>query len=509
MFVLYIITLDWFWTVLLFTLTFYLTYSFSKDQEKRQLMPPGPKPWPVIGNLPHIVGQDLHIALLKLSKNFGKMFWLKLAGEEVLVVNNMDAAVACFVRQGKIFSGRPKKSKSVDVMLGDGLDIVMNDLSPELKFHRKIVHSFLASQTNSGKDRLERILLREADSFQETLRNLHQNKTCFDPKFHVARVVANVLSQCILNHRFDDVDEEFHEQLRIVQDIVDNIESFNIVDIFPWLEHLPIPSWRRYLKSLEKKDRWIFNVIQKHRESPAESGHKDLVDLMLEHQKAAIEKNDTKQTNLLKDTNIGHIVHELFGGGIESTTMSILWFILYLIRHPEWQDKIYEEIQTNLHHGTDTKNDLPSAFDRGSFPILEATIKETLRNACVLPIGFPHRNTQETELNGYYIPADSMVIMNIWAIHHDEEEWEDPYSFKPERFLDPDRRTRFSYLPFGIGHRVCLGSAIAKMSIFLFCACLVSKYKFTVPDGEGLPDPTPNAGLSNRPKPFSIKLIER
>ena len=121
-------------------------------------------------------------------------------------------------------------------MLGDGLDIVMNDLSPELKFHRKIVHSFLASQTHSGKDRLENILLREADSLGEKLLRFHEKSEAFDPKLHVARVVANVLSQCILNHRFDEVDEEFHEQLKIVQDIVDNIESFNIVDMLPFLE---------------------------------------------------------------------------------------------------------------------------------------------------------------------------------------------------------------------------------------------------------------------------------
>ena len=70
-------------------------------------------------------------------------------------------------------------------------------------------------------------------------------------------------------------------------------------------------------------------------ESLDEDGHKDLVDIMLKLQREAKVKDDEEQGRLLKDTNIGHIVHELFGGGIESTTMSILWFILYLIRHPE------------------------------------------------------------------------------------------------------------------------------------------------------------------------------
>lgn len=78
-----------------------------------------------------------------------------------------------------------------------------------------------------------------------------------------------------------------------------------------------------------------------------------------------------------------------------------------------------------------------------------------------------------------------------------------------ERFLYKDSGERYSYLPFGIGHRVCLGSNIAKMSVFSFCATLIKNYKITVPDGSPLPDMKPNAGLTNRPKPFEIKLVKR
>lgn len=161
---------------------------------------------------------------------------MKMGSENVLMVNNMDAAVASLVRQGKIFSGRPRKRKTVEVLLGEGRDIVMNDVLPELKIHRRIVHSFLSSQTHSDKDRLKNIILNESKSLEEKMKTFSDDNESFDPKFQVARVVANVLCQCILSRRFDDVDEQFHEQLRIVQDIVDNIESFNIVDVIPWLE---------------------------------------------------------------------------------------------------------------------------------------------------------------------------------------------------------------------------------------------------------------------------------
>lgn len=60
---------------------------------------------------------------------------------------------------------------------------------------------------------------------------------------------------------------------------------------------------------------------------------------MLKIQKEALESGNEEEIRLLSDQNIGHIVHELFGGGIESTTMTILWFILYLIHNPQVREK--------------------------------------------------------------------------------------------------------------------------------------------------------------------------
>lgn len=230
------VLLDWLCTILLGFITFVLTYILYNSSKNKKSLPPGPFALPILGNITQLFGKDLHIALTDLSKIYGDLVWLQLGGEKVIVINTMNAAVKSFVRQGRVFSGRPRTRKTVEVMLGDGHDICMNDVGPELKFHRKIVHHFLASQTKNGKDKLVGILTQEAEDFNRTLKRLSELNKPFDPKFDVARVVANVLCQCILNKRFPKVDEDFHTQLRIVQDIVDNIESFNIVDMIPVLE---------------------------------------------------------------------------------------------------------------------------------------------------------------------------------------------------------------------------------------------------------------------------------
>ncbi|XP_060072856.1 steroid 17-alpha-hydroxylase/17,20 lyase-like [Ylistrum balloti] len=490
-------------TTVLISLVAFLTSYWLLQLYRRPRFPPGPMSWPLIGNMPQIFGKALHLALTNLGDKYGPLVWLNMGGENVLVVNTIDSAITSFVRQGRVFAGRPKRRKTVQVLLGQGKDIVMSDAGPELKFHRKLVHSFLSSQTRAGQHRMEDMIMFETESLSDKLALVCKGGQSFDPKLDISRVVANVLCMCILDRRFDDVDDAFLNQLHIIQDIVDNIESFNIVDVFPFLERFPIPSWRRFLGSLKRRDEWLTQVISEHRETLGEN-NRDLLDILLKEQEQAKKEGDKERLALLSDVSIGHIVYELFGGGIESTTMTILWFIIYMIRNPEWQKRIYDEI-----HSVTDSDTLPRPFDRSRYPVLEATIKETLRMASVLPVGFPHRTMEDTKLSGLYVPKDTMVLMNIWAIHHDKQAWHDPYTFNPGRFLDECPGERYSYLPFGIGNRVCLGSTISKMEIFMYCACLLSRYELVCPQGDPLPDVTGIPGLTLRPKPFRIKLIER
>lgn len=99
---------------------FYLTSVYLRDRRLRSFLPPGPVAWPLVGNLPQIIGQDLHIALTNLADIFGNLVWMKMGSENVLVVNSMDAAVASLVRQGKVFSGRPGRGRPWKFFLGRG-----------------------------------------------------------------------------------------------------------------------------------------------------------------------------------------------------------------------------------------------------------------------------------------------------------------------------------------------------------------------------------------------------
>ena len=99
---------------------------------------------------------------------------------------------------------------------------------------------------------------------------------------------------------------------------------------------------------------------------------------------------------------------------------------------------------------------------------LTATVQETLRRRPVLPNAAPRYATAPIEVGGWSYPAGICLVANAYLVHHDPEIYRDPYSFRPERFLDAPPGT-YSWIPFGGGRRRCIGAnfALLEMRIVL------------------------------------------
>uniref|UniRef100_A0A5F9CZY9 Steroid 17-alpha-hydroxylase/17,20 lyase n=1 Tax=Oryctolagus cuniculus TaxID=9986 RepID=A0A5F9CZY9_RABIT len=170
--------------------------------------------------------------------------------------------------------------------------------------------------------------------------------------------------------------------------------------------------------------------------------------------------------------------------------------------------KIHEEIDQKV--GFSRK---PSISDRNQLLLLEATIREVLRIRPVAPMLIPHKATTDSSIGEFAVDKGTQVIINLWALHHNEKEWSRPDQFMPERFLDPTRSQlispSLSYLPFGAGPRSCVGEILARQELFLFMAWLLQKFDLEVPDDGQLPS------LEGSPKvvflidPFKVKIRVR
>ncbi|GJX47241.1 probable (S)-N-methylcoclaurine 3'-hydroxylase isozyme 2 [Tanacetum coccineum] len=120
-------------------------------------------------------------------------------------------------------------------------------------------------------------------------------------------------------------------------------------------------------------------------------------------------------------------------------------------------------------------------------PFLEACFKETLRLHSPAPLLLPHKAMETCEVMGYTIPKDSQILVNVWAISRDPKLWDDPLSFKPDRFIGSKlcyKGNDFEYLPFGSGRRMCPAESMASKTILLTVASLVMNFEWFLPNND-------------------------
>ena len=156
---------------------------------------------------------------------------------------------------------------------------------------------------------------------------------------------------------------------------------------------------------------------------------------------------------------------------------------------------------------------MPGVADRPKLIYTEATMYEIMRLGTVAPLGVPHQTLCDTSVGGYNIPKNTMVMINIWALLNDPEEWDSPKEFRPSRFIDDAGKLKpkvESWLPFSAGRRACLGEFVAKPELLLIFACIMKRFKVSLPASVEF-DSSPQTGnmILHVPKPFKIIVTER
>jgi cytochrome P450 len=137
---------------------------------------------------------------------------------------------------------------------------------------------------------------------------------------------------------------------------------------------------------------------------------------------------------LTRSRSLQIILWDVMAGGIDTSATSIEWLIYILINHPEVQTKAQEELLRVV-----GPNRLPTFDDAENLPYLNAVISECFRFKHFAPFGIPHSTTKDTTLGGYRVPKAAQVMINIYALHMDPENWKDPEEFRPERFLEEEK----------------------------------------------------------------------
>ena len=203
--------------------------------------------------------------------------------------------------------------------------------------------------------------------------------------------------------------------------------------------------------------------------------------------------------------NLKNTLFDLFLAGADTTSSTLNWAMLYMILHPEVQEKVRQEIKTNIGAR------VPKVNDRNNTPYTEAVIHEIQRKGNIAPVGVFHRTSKAVKIDQFEIPEDSLIITTLGEILTDPKHFPDPQEFKPERYLtnEVDGTLKFTphqkMVPFGIGKRRCLGETLARMSLYKFLTSLVQKYEIISGQDSPIEDKYAT-GFVLVPQPYKLKF---
>ena len=210
----------------------------------------------------------------------------------------------------------------------------------------------------------------------------------------------------------------------------------------------------RFVRMQEEVDEILFALIAERR---AEHGGDDILAMLVE---ARHEDGSPMSDQEIRDELITLLV-----AGHETTASSLAWAFSRLVHEPRVLDRLVEEI------------------DAGEEAYVTATIQETMRARPVLPNVAPRLVAKPIEVGDWtFEPGSCSLVCNGYLIHHDPDIYPDPYSFRPERFLEEPPGT-YTWIPFGGGRRRCIGASFAMLEMKIVLRELLTTRELSAADG--------------------------
>uniref|UniRef100_A0A1I8NGG3 Cytochrome P450 n=1 Tax=Musca domestica TaxID=7370 RepID=A0A1I8NGG3_MUSDO len=322
---------------------------------------------------------------------------------------------------------------------------------------------------------------------------------------------ANSIYQCVFNERIPRAEQAdmWKLILMLVQFQRTGDDYGKVLGIMPWIRHI-FPNWSSYNKLMES-NRYVYNFYEKminhYIETYDESADRNFVDLYIKEMKKAEEEGKGDTTSFKHNQLVMAMIDFTFPAITNmGTTMAFL--IQYLLHYPEVQKKIQNEIDNVVGSGR-----LPTLDDRKDLSYTEACIREIMRIETLVPSNVAHRAKVDTELMGYHLPKDTIVLTSLKSVNNDETIWGDPKNFRPERFLDDNGKLCLKKdvsLPFAAGKRLCAGETFARNMLFLMTTTMLQNFNFVLGPNDKLPDMSVRlSGLTSAPMDYWVQLEDR
>ncbi|NP_001268260.1 cytochrome P450 2B1-like precursor [Mesocricetus auratus] len=487
-------------TLLLLTLLLSFLVLLVRGYPKtRGHLPPGPRPLPFLGNLLQIDRGGLLNSFRRFQEKYGDVFTLHLGSKPVVMLYGTEAIREALVDQAEAFSGRTTIAVLKPTFMDYGVIAANGERWKTLRrFSLVTMRDF-----GMGKRSVEERIQEEAQCLVEELRK--SQGAPLDPTFLFQCITANIICSIVFGQRFDYKDGQFLRLLGLFYQTFSIISSLytQMFECFPgFLKYFP-GTHVQVSKNLQELLDYIEHSVEKHRVNMDASNPRDFIDTYL----LRMEKEKSNPHTEFHHRNLVTTVLSLFFAGTETSSTTLRYGFLLMLKYPHVAEKVQREIDHVI--GSDRP---PSLDDRPKMPYTEAVIYEIQRFSDLVPTGVPHKVNKDTYFRGYLLPKDTEVYPILSSALHDPKYFEQPYTFNPDHFLDASGalKKNEAFMPFSIGKRICLGEGIARNELFLFFTTILQNFSVSSPMAPKDIDLNPKEnGFGRLPPEYQICFLAR
>ncbi len=384
--------------------------------------------------------------------------WFEKYGDPFLVhaLNGDVVVTACEANIKTIFTARPHKygafaADALRSLLGEGVLLAMSG-SAHLRERKLQMPPFHGARMRAYGEEMLGVAERTAESMMGTER------------FVALDVGREISREVILRAVFgvDDV-HEVQEMAAALYEFVDALHPLLFFSRRMHRSFLGLGPWTRLQRVVAVVDRLLYAQIRRRRGLAAQGVEvgQDIMSMLLQ---ARYEDGEQMHDSHLRDTLL-----TLLFAGHETTSVAIAWGLYHLYTHPNVLARLREELAGLSDPGPD---------EIAGLPYLKAICQETLRMHPIVP-DVVRTLHEELEIEGCTVPPGVGIAVATCVVHSDPKIYPEPEKFRPERFIET-KPGLWQWLPFGGGHRRCIGAAFAMYELALVLATIVRRYDFEV-----------------------------
>ncbi|KAK2504596.1 hypothetical protein MC885_012851 [Smutsia gigantea] len=432
----------------------------------------------------------------QLSERYGPVFTVHLGLQKTVVLTGYEAVREALVGTGQELADRPPIA--IFQLIQGGGGIFFSSGARWRAARQFTVHAF--HSLGVGRQPV-------ADKVLQELRCLAGQLDRYGgrpfPLALLGWAPSNVTFMLLFGRRFDYGDPVFVSLLGLIDEVMVLLgsPSLQLFNIYPWLGAL-LQLHRPVLRKIEKVRAILRTLLEAQRPPTPQGGP---VQSYMDALARQCQGKDPE--GLFAEANVVACALDMVMAGTETTSATLQWAALLMVKHPSVQGQVQEELDRVLGPGRP-----PRLEDQRLLPYTNAVVHEVQRFITLLP-HVPRCTAADTQLGAYLLPKGTPVVPLLSSVLLDKTQWETPRQFNPGHFLDAEGRfvRRAAFLPFSAGRRVCVGEALARSELFLLFAGLLQRYRLLPPPGlsPATLDTTPTPAFTMRPPAQALCAVPR